>query len=167
MKPISRIYLDTNIFITLIEKSDVTQRLLVDLLTKQPLGERPLFATSELTLSELLVKPYRQKDEMLMMQYDSLILSNEWLDVRSVDRGVLYYASVLRAQHNHLKLPDAIHLSSAIGQGCSHLLTNDLGIKDQYIVDHERHGVHGGPVSVSVIRPDEFTLTSLIESLPA
>lgn len=167
MNPISRIYLDTNVFITLVEKSDVTRDLLIRLLNCQPLGEPPLFATSELTLSELLVKPYRQKDEILMMQYESLILTNNWLEVRPVDRLVLYYASILRAQNGHLKLPDAVHVSSAIGQGCSHLLTGDLGIRDEYVVAHTRHDFSKGPVSLTVIRPDEAMLTSLIESLAA
>lgn len=164
---VTRVYLDTNVFIMLSEKSHALQRLLVELISAQSIGKPPLFATSELTLSELLVKPQQAGDDLLIDGYDSLILNSDWLDVRPVDRGVLYYAAVLRAQHKHLKLPDAIHVSSAIGQGCSHFLSDDRGIKDRYEIAHKRDGFIARSTSLSVIRPDEPTLTSLIESLSA
>jgi predicted nucleic acid-binding protein len=167
MIAVERVYLDTNVFIMLSEKTLRLQQLLVEMISAQPIGKPPIFATSELTLSELLVKPYQNGDDRLIDGYESLILNSEWLDVRPVDRGVLYFAAVIRAQYHHLKLPDAIHISSAIGQHCSHLLTDDHGIKDRYDVVHSRYGSLAGSDSLTVIRPDEPTLTSLIESLSA
>jgi len=167
MIAVNRVYLDTNVFIMLSEKSHQLQRLLINAIAAQPLGSPPVFATSELTLSELLVKPHQMGDDTLIEGYESLILSSDWLDVRLVDRGVLYYAAVIRAQYGHLKLPDAIHVSSALGQGCSHFLTDDQGIKDRYDVVHTRYGSLAGSASLTVLRPDEPTLTSLIEGLSA
>nr|WP_299498285.1 PIN domain-containing protein [uncultured Rhizobium sp.] len=167
MTAVKRVYLDTNVFIMLAEKTHETQQRLVALLAGQPSDSQPRFATSELTLSELLVKPYREQDESLILKYDSLTQPSEWLDLRPVDRDVLYHAAVLRAQYGHLKLPDAIHLSSAIGQGCSHFLIDDRGIRDSYEVRHHRHDSLPGIATLSVVHPDEPTLTSLIESLSA
>lgn len=167
MIAVKRVYLDTNVFIMLSEKSHQLQRLLVNAIAAQPMGKPPVFATSELTLSELLVKPHQIGDVTLIEGYESLIISSDWLDVRPVDRGVLYYAAVIRAQYGHLKLPDAIHVSSALGQGCSHLLTDDQGIKDRYDVVHTRYGSLAGSASLTILRPDVPTLTSLIESLSA
>ncbi|WP_159945948.1 type II toxin-antitoxin system VapC family toxin [Rhizobium sp. 18065] len=167
MRAVRRVYLDTNVFILLAEKTHETQERLVALLAGQPSDAEPRFATSELTLSELLVKPYREQDESLVRKYDSLMQQSEWLDLRPVDRDVLCHAAALRGQYGHLKLPDAIHLSSAIGQGCSHFLSDDRGIRDSYEVRHNRQDPLLGIATLSVLRPDEPTLTSLIESLSA
>ncbi len=167
MITVERVYLDTNVFIMLSEKTHRLQQLLVKMISAQPVSKPQMFATSELTLSELLVKPHQTGDDTLIEGYESLILNSEWLDVRTVDRGVLYYAAVIRAQYHHLKLPDAIHVSSAIGQRCSHFLTDDQGIKDRYDVVHTRYGFLAGSDSLTILRPDEPTLTSLIESLSA
>ena len=72
MTAVKRVYLDTNVFIMLAEKTHETQQRLVALLAGQPSDSQPRFATSELTLSELLVKPYREQDESLILKYDSL-----------------------------------------------------------------------------------------------
>jgi predicted nucleic acid-binding protein len=167
MTAVERVYLDTNVFIMLSEKHHRLQQLLVRMISSQPSEKPPKFATSELTLSELLVKPYQAGDDTLINGYESLILNSEWLDVRPVDRAVLYYAAALRAQYRHLKLPDAIHVSSAIGQDCSHFLSDDHGIKDRYDLVHRRNGFNRSAPTLTVLRPDEPTLTSLIESLSA
>jgi predicted nucleic acid-binding protein len=167
MIAVERVYLDTNVFIMLSEKTHRLQQLLVELIAAQPISKSPMFGTSELTLSELLVKPHQTGDDRLIHSYESLILNSEWLHVRPVDRAVLYCAAVLRAQYRHLKLPDAIHVSSAIGQGCSHFLSDDHGIKDQFDVVHRRQGGSRFAPSLTVLRPDEPTLTSLIESICA
>ncbi|MFY8099337.1 MAG: PIN domain-containing protein [Allorhizobium sp.] len=118
MTAVERVYLDTNVFIMLSEKDHRLQQLLVRMISSQPSEKPPKFATSELTLSELLVKPYQVGDDTLINGYESLILNSEWLDVRPVDRAVLYYAAALRAQYRHLKLPDAIVLATADREGC-------------------------------------------------
>ena len=59
MIAVERVYLDTNVFIMLSEKNHRLQQLLVQMISAQPFGKPPKFATSELTLSELLVKPHQ------------------------------------------------------------------------------------------------------------
>ena len=155
MGSFARVYLDTNIFILAFEKKDASGSMLSNLFAVGKEYSHRLFVTSELTLSELLVLPYRTNDVTFIEAYASLLQSNEWLEVHPVERSVLVQAAFLRSRKPGLKLPDAIHLSTAIGTGCSHILTADAGINEQAVQANQ----------LGVIRPDGPTLQSLIESL--
>ncbi|MBA3447974.1 MAG: PIN domain-containing protein, partial [Pseudaminobacter sp.] len=74
----------------------------------------PYLATSEITLAELLVHPIRRGDTDRVVVYETTISPSAVLTVKSVDRAVLRDAGRLRAFHPTLRLPDAIHLSSAL-----------------------------------------------------
>lgn len=161
MNRVERIYLDTNVFIALFESGQTTELLqeLVDICQKNAADHRCL-VTSELTYSELIVKPQRIGDALAVSGYDELIRTSKWLEVSPVDREILYYSALMRANFSHLKLPDAIHVATAVMSRCTSFLTADLGIKDRYEV------LDGAEMIVlKVLRPDEPTLTSLIKSL--
>lgn len=164
MKPVTRIYLDTNIFIYAFEEAGQRSNLLAQLFSVSS-RSAACFVTSELSLSELLVKPYRQADDVMIDQYEGFILTSDWLEVLPVARPTLAYAVVLRSQNKGLKLPDAIHLSTAIGASCSHFLTGDMGIADTYELIHFRYGVTKKAQPLAVVHPDEPTLASLLQSL--
>jgi predicted nucleic acid-binding protein len=160
-----RIYLDTNIFIMAFERQDeISDHLSQLFVTGDKTGEQK-FVTSELTLSELLVKPYQERDDSLIDIYESLILTNGWLEVLPIVPPTLRYAAILRSQYTSLKLPDAIHLSTAIGTNCSHVLTDDRRIKGEYELTHHRYGTAKKAPPLTTLRPDETTLTYLIKSL--
>ncbi|CDN50491.1 type II toxin-antitoxin system VapC family toxin [Neorhizobium galegae] len=163
MRGLGKIYLDTNIFILAFENNSEISTALANLLSIDHHSRR--FATSELTLSELLVKPYRDGNDSAIDRYEGLIQTNEWLEVLPVGRQMLWYAAILRSQNVGLKLPDSIHISTAFGAGCTHLLTADMGLKDIYEITHFRYGLTKGSSPLTVLRPDETTLSSLIESL--
>lgn len=165
MQGVSRIYLDTNIFIIAFERRDKTSDILSQLFVAGDGYAEPRFVTSELTLSELLVTPYRQNDDSLIDTYEGLILTNSWLEVLPIVAPTLRYAAVLRSQYGSLKLPDAIHLSTAIGANCSHFLTDDRGIKGEYQLTHRRYGQISEVRPLTVLRPDEPTLAALQRSL--
>ena len=156
MADISRIYLDTNVFVMAFEKKDKSGAILSDLFLSIEKGPQPVFVTSELTLSELLVIPYRNADAELAEAYTILLQNGVWLEGVPVSRPVLMQAARLRSRSIGLKLPDAIHLATAIQARCSHLLTADMGIK-----------VPANDVEspVAILRPDEPTLTALLEGL--
>ncbi len=164
MGPVRRIYLDTNIFIAAYEWRDEIGAQLFDLLGTERSG-KPKFVSSELTLSELLVAPYKNKDDDLIQTYDGIILTSDWLEVPSVSRRILRYGALLRAAYTGLKLPDAIHLSTAIGSNCSHILTGDHGIKGIYSLPQSFATDANDVAPLTVIRPDIPTLTSLLKSL--
>jgi predicted nucleic acid-binding protein len=162
-----RIYLDTNIFIMAFERRDEISVDLTQLFAAGDRGNEQRFVTSELTLAELLVKPYQERDDSLIDLYEGLILTNDWLEVLPIVPLTLRYTAVLRAQYTNLKLPDAIHLSTAIGTNCSHVLTDDHGIKGEYKLIHHRYGSAKQASPLTTVRPNVATLTSLIKSLNA
>lgn len=152
-----RIYLDTNIFIAAFERRDaVSDRLAGVFSTGLGRAER-LFVTSELTISELLVVPLRDGNRALTSYYSDVLSENEWLHVHPVAKPILVWAAGLRADRKGLRLPDAIHLATALASGCTHFLTEDNGLA--------LAGVSAAP-ALGMLRPDEPTLTSLLESRP-
>jgi predicted nucleic acid-binding protein len=159
------IYLDTNILILFKEVQSPEQEKLAALLAAcRTSGKIPF--TSLLTYSELLVKPLAEGHRELVQAYEGWLGGDVWLNTVPLSPAVLLTASLIRAQSRKTKLPDAIHLASAIFAGCSVLLSADTGLSD---IDELIHPVRGKlPMTpLKVLRPDEPTLTSLIESLTA
>lgn len=161
---VTRVYLDTNIFIYALEETISLDGSIARFLIAATRGSQS-FVTSELSLSELLVKPHREADGILINRYENFIQTSAWLNVPTVSRSVLAYAAVLRAKNKGLKLPDAIHLSTAIGSACSHFLTADTGILDSYDLLHPLYGGAESVQPLRIVRPDTPTLTSLLKSL--
>ncbi|MBW6423563.1 PIN domain-containing protein [Rhizobium sp. XQZ8] len=155
MEGVDRIYLDTNIFIAAFETNDNLSENLLELVSIATRQSQPRFVTSEMTLAELLVVPFRRNDTRLITLYGRILTTSPWLDVQPATRAIFSTAATLRAAVPSRKLPDAVHLATAILSGCTHLLSSDKGIAPQ---SHE-------DISIRVLRPDEPTLTSLLESL--
>ena len=111
----SRIFLDSNLFIYLFED------------TKGPRGVRTLeifeglsrrrdtVMTSTLTFGEVLVKPIRTGDRALEAKYKSLLREPE-VKVLPFDQA---------AGDRSIKAPDAIQLATAAANGCDLFITND------------------------------------------
>ena len=154
MDQVGRIYLDTNLFILAFEtESDVAVKAAL-IMSKAKAQNPTRFVTSELTLAELLVLPYRQSNAWLVGLYHQ-VFSGSWMDVQPVTRDILLSAAQLRATNPARKLPDAVHVATAIASGCTHFLSSDMGIGP-------------GPneaLPFALAKPDDATLTSLIESL--
>lgn len=151
--PYSRIYLDSNIFIRALEspKEDATAQQLITLLSAGSRNGSAVLSTSQITLAETLVHPIRNGDELLRLQYEQLLsVTSPWLQVAPISRQTLVLSAQLRAQRR-LKLPDAIHLASAIMTKCSHFLSRDGDFK----MDDPSWS---GP---QIIRPTEDMLDSL------
>jgi predicted nucleic acid-binding protein len=131
-----RVYFDANIFIYAVEGSDdIAGRLrtLFELLTRNP----SLAVTSELTLAEVLPRanPTRRRN------YLELILYSGLFDLHPVTRDILMETVDYRriagvsepsASKSHApmpKLPDAIHVVTAIRAGCGRMLSFDRALK--------------------------------------
>ena len=117
------IALDTSLFIYFIEEHpgwiDVVDAIFA--LTVQ--GHRQL-VTSELTLSECLVVPYRLGDSYLAERYEALLTRARGLSMIPIARRNLRAAARLRAAYG-LKTPDAIQIAAALEGQCSCFVTND------------------------------------------
>lgn len=160
-----RLYLDANIFIYAFENNDAVARKLLEFISLNPASSPPFLATSELTLAELMVDPIRKNNDRLIEVYDNLTIGNAFIKVAPVSRDVLWHAALLRAEYASLRLPDAIHLSSAILLGCSQLLTGDMRLKETYSMAPSRHAPSLATTKISTVRPEIPTLDRLIREL--
>ena len=160
----ARIYLDTNVFIRAFEGTDDLSRALIGLFaTEVP---QPFLATSELTLAELLVHPYRDQNEIARERYDSIVRPSAWLQVGTVDRDVLVGASLLRSEYR-LKLPDAIHVSTALHLGCGMLLTDDSDLNGMFEFSRRSPGQSWPQLTIETIPLDLPSIALAVEQLRA
>ena len=84
--------------------------------------------TCELTLAELLVKPFQDNDAETEQRCRAALQERGGLTVVPIDLNVLVESARLRASAG-LKLPDAIHVASALTAGCEVFLTNDRRLR--------------------------------------
>jgi predicted nucleic acid-binding protein len=120
----ARVYLDANVFIAAYEnqgaRSDHAWWLL-DAIERGDLRG----VTSEITLAELLVRPFEEQDHDLIRSYQEVLSPADGMEVPNVTRQVLIEAAILRSMRRSLRLPDAIHVASARLATCSHLVSDD------------------------------------------
>ena len=122
-----RVYFDANIFIYLMEGLPAFQAQMAEIRACL-LNDKTDFVTSELTLCEVLVLPFRQNDTQLVAQYRQLIEDSGAFDLLATNRETYIRASLYRAQFR-MKTPDAVHMASAVEAGCTVFVTADRGMK--------------------------------------
>ena len=164
MPAFRRVYLDTNIFIKMVEGQPEEADPLLQLAIAAE-GNSPFLFTSELTLAELIVRPYAQQQGMHVDSYDGMLLTNSGLTVTPVDRSVFWSAGVVRSRYPSIKLHDAIHLSAAIGLECSDLMTADHDLAGSYQLLDSRHGFSTGSASIDILRPTPDVIDAMIAGL--
>jgi predicted nucleic acid-binding protein len=117
------VYLDSNIFIYAVQKSDQWAKSAEVLL--KAIDERTVRAvTSELVLAEVLSKPFALGNTEQIEQYQRLLSAGSGLSMMNVSRDVLMLAARLRGDMG-LKLFDAIHVATARLASCDYFLTQD------------------------------------------
>lgn len=84
--------------------------------------------TSTITLLEVLVHPFRTKNETLAEEYREILLYSENLTTFEVFHEVSETSSRLRAEYS-IKTPDAIQIAVGILYGATKFLTNDPDLK--------------------------------------
>lgn len=121
------VYLDTNVFIYAVEGYQPVQAVVDELFAGLEQGH---FAgvTSELTLAEVLVKPLELGLGNVVSAYTDLLQPSEHLAVVPVGRTILVEAARQRALLG-IRLPDAIHVATALDAGCDVFLTNDRRLR--------------------------------------
>jgi predicted nucleic acid-binding protein len=118
----SKVFLDTNIFIYLIEDSGTNGRKAVELLQRMTVRRDSVY-TSSLTLGEVLTLPLQRGDGKLADQYER-ILNSPGVYLLDFDRvAARIYANV--RQDKSIKAPDAMQLSIAAAVQCDLFVTND------------------------------------------
>jgi predicted nucleic acid-binding protein len=79
-------------------------------------------------LLEILVQPYRLKNEEIVLKFYSLFTTYPHLTWIPLTLGISDLAAQLRAEHN-LKTPDAIQIASALSSGATGFVCNDKGFQ--------------------------------------
>jgi predicted nucleic acid-binding protein len=120
--------LDAAIFIYFIERSEEWRSLVHPLFKLAEQGKRTL-VTSELTLQEVLVLPYRTGNFALAERYEDLLQRSTRLALVPVDRTNLKHAAMLRARYR-AKGADSIQLAAALTSECTSFVTNDRKIPE-------------------------------------
>ncbi len=123
----SRICIDTAPFIYFIEKDPKYLSIV-----------RPIFAeidaekidalTSTITLLEVLVLPFKTKNESLAEKYREILLYADGLTTFEISHEVSELSSKLRAKYS-IRTPDAIQIAVGIVYGADAFLTNDSDLK--------------------------------------
>ncbi|PZQ11249.1 MAG: VapC toxin family PIN domain ribonuclease [Ancylobacter novellus] len=124
-----RIYADANALIRSVEGDDHAASLLNCVFA----ADGSVIVSSELTLAEVLVGPMKlqrqdpadRRARAWRASYEALFDKAGVLESAAVSASVLKDAAKLRAEHVSLKLPDAIHLTTAIARGCDVMLSHD------------------------------------------
>ena len=114
------IYLDTAIVIYAIEGVPAFRaRALARLMTAHQAGDDLM--TSDLTRAECLVKPLRIPDPLLEADYLAFLSQTH---VAGHDAAIFDRMAAIRAANN-FRVPDALHLATAVYNQCDVFLTND------------------------------------------
>jgi len=119
-----RVYIDANIFIKAAEGSEPSCQ---DLLLAVQRGQ-VLATTSELMNAEVLVGALKQNRVDLVAIYERLFGPESPLDVTPADRDLLRQAAYVQALAGG-RLPDAIHVATALAGACRCLVTSDVNLR--------------------------------------
>ena len=123
LKSHTLVFLDTSAFIYFVEHHPRYSPFCITLFGRIEAGKTRA-ATSALSLLEVLVQPYRQKNEELVMKFYALLTSYPHLTWVPMTLNVADHAAKLRAEHR-LKTPDSIQAASAIACSATGFICND------------------------------------------
>jgi len=118
----SKVFLDTNIFIYFIEDEGRLGRLAFELFEKLSL-RRDEILTSTLTLGEILTRPLSEGRVDLANRYEAA-LNSTGVSLLSFDKPAARHYAGLRRDKS-IRPPDAIQLAVAAAAGCDLFVTND------------------------------------------
>lgn len=111
------VYLDANVLIAAVERSDCGALALLDAIQRGACAA----TTSELTLAEVLTGPLARREAAHIAAFEALFMPDSLILVVPVSRDILRRAAKLPG----LDLPDAIHVATAILTSCDVMASDD------------------------------------------
>jgi predicted nucleic acid-binding protein len=84
--------------------------------------------TSELSLLETLIKPLQLGNTALQTLFETILYNTKGFSCLPISRQILEAAAQIRATFG-LKTPDAIHAATALIEGCTLFVTNDVAFR--------------------------------------
>lgn len=125
----AKLYFDSNVFIYALESPDRDLRKRHQHLFHMLAAKRFDVCTSLVTRAEVLVRPLRMNQVELADRYRALLSGADAVSVVGLNIDVMDRAAGLRADYPALKLPDALHIATAMHVGCDALVSNDLRLR--------------------------------------
>ena len=120
------VYLDASVFIYSVERIQPYQAL-IEPIWEQAQAGRFTVVSSELVVSEVLVRPLREGNRLAETLFRSLLGAKEVV-LLAATRSLWEETARLRADSG-LKTPDALHAASALQAGCTLFVTNDADFR--------------------------------------
>ncbi|SIR14741.1 Predicted nucleic acid-binding protein, contains PIN domain [Rhizobium sp. RU20A] len=122
-----RVYIDTNVFIYLLEDTGDFGRVAEALFSHLRARAVPIVCSS-LVYAECLTGARKRKNEALADIYKTIFLGETAPDIVTPTVPILERAAIISADYG-LKLIDAIHVATAVETACTLLISNDGGIR--------------------------------------
>jgi predicted nucleic acid-binding protein len=118
------VYFDANIFIYLLEGNDNYNKALNDIRTLIA-NDQIRICSCDLIYTEILPYHAKQKNQGAIEHIISFL---DNFEIVRISKEITIHAGILRGETG-MKTPDALHVATAINQGCSLFLTNDAGVR--------------------------------------
>ena len=123
----ARVYVDTNLFIYYFENNPQFVEK-IDNFFKESIEKNVVLICSELLYLELLVVPFKDKNNKAISLYENIENYIPNLNLIPISKEILVSASKIRASYKY-KSPDAIHLSTAKAEKCQTYYGSDKNLK--------------------------------------
>jgi predicted nucleic acid-binding protein len=124
---VRRVYIETAPFIYIVERPPASAEIIANIFQFINLQAIEMF-TSTVTLTEVLTKPIKLGDKSIEQRHLDLFNNTQLLSLIPVTKEIALQAAQLRAAYG-LRTPDALHLATALNQGCNAFLTNDKALR--------------------------------------
>ncbi|KQT53871.1 MULTISPECIES: type II toxin-antitoxin system VapC family toxin [unclassified Aureimonas] len=119
-----RLYIDANVVIDFIEKSDRHLMILFAEAEARAVG----LVTSELTLAEVIVQPLQRSEAWRVHVFEELLADRKLIEMLPIDRTILRRSAELRASIGGTT-PDSIHVATALAAECDAIVSSDRRLK--------------------------------------
>lgn len=122
-----RLAIDSVILIYVLNAEAPQHRKALDLLQTIETGRQPA-VWSTVAVAEVLVHPIASGQIDYLSRARQLVLDFPNSQVIPVSANIAEYAAALRARFASLKLPDALHLATAVMSKAEVFVTNDINV---------------------------------------
>lgn len=119
--------LDTSPFIYFVEQNPLYVDLMDEIFRHITKGDFQA-CSSMITLTEVLIHPLRQNNQILANEYRDLLLNATNFQLYPITAFSAETAAILRVKYN-LRTPDALQIATALENNCDAFLCNDKGLK--------------------------------------
>lgn len=113
-----KVYLDSNLYISALNKDALTEHIVA-------LFEQAEAGTLQIVSSVLVYGEVIKKSSTAVYGHTMQFLDVLPVTYTPLDKTVMLLAAKLRLSHPALKLPDAIHIATALINNCEELLSED------------------------------------------